>query len=160
MTPTDRHRPIVPRCSFLLCGRPASLAETRRWHRSVERLLAFSRPLIVPIFVALGFLAAFAGNQLGARPALLPAAAFFALVGGWCNLNFVRCREAHCIVIGVGYSVLALAAIVAFVLDRHWAGPLWLASVIVLGAGVVFEAAWRAWRGGNAVRRRGSLEQL
>lgn len=141
-------------CRLLLCERPPSLVATRGWHRSGDRFLTVSRPLIVPAFVALGFLASFVADRLSARPALLPAAAFFALVAGWCSLNFVRCREAHCVVIGAGYSGLAIAAVVAFALDRHWTGPLWLTSFAVLAAGAVFEAAWLAWRGHTAVRRR------
>jgi hypothetical protein len=158
MTPTT-NRGLLGCCSSLLCERPSSLAQTRAWHARVDHFLELSRPLIVPTFVALGFLASFAADQLNRGPALLPAAAFFALVGGWCSLSFARCREAHCVVIGTGYAGLAVAAVIGFVLDLRWTGPLWLASLALLAAGAVFEAAWTAGRGSNAVRRSETLEE-
>lgn len=159
MTETTNRRPVLEGCRSLLCERPPSLAPTRGWHMGVDRFLDLSRPLIWPIFLALGFLASITADQLSARAALLPAAVFFALVGGWCSLNFARCREAHCVVTGVGYGVLAVVAVVAFVLDQQWRGVLWLAALGVVVAGVVFEAAWVGWRGGKPVRRRLPLEQ-
>ena len=151
MTP-NTNRGLLSCCSSFLCERPSSLAQTRGWHARVDRFLEVSRPLVVPTFVALGFFASFAGDRLSSRQALLPAAAFFALVGGWCSLNFARCREAHCVVVGIGYGTLAGAALVGFAFDRHWTEKLWLAALAVLAAGAVFEAAWTAWRGSNAIR--------
>lgn len=151
VTTTGRRSPLAG-CMSLLCERPPPLAQTRPWHRSSDRFLERSRPLIVPVFVALGFFASVAADQMPARPALLPAAAFFTLVGGWCGLNFARCREAHCVVTGAGYSGLAVAAFAAFILDQHWTGPLWAASLAVLAVAVVFQASWAAWRGSTAIK--------
>ena len=85
-----------------------------------------------------------------AEPALEGAAALAA--GGWCALNFWRCRHAHCLVTGVGWLGLSLLAFVEAgfghsVIGGYEQG----AFVVVLVIGCVFEAAWRITRGTNAM---------
>jgi hypothetical protein len=40
--------------------------------------------------------------------------------GGWCALNFWRCRHAHCLVTGVGWLGLSLLALVGAGLGTAW----------------------------------------
>jgi hypothetical protein len=75
--------------------------------------------------------------------------------GGWCALNFWRCRHAHCLVTGVGWLGLSLLALVGAglghsVVGGHERGVF----VVVLVIGLIFEAAWQITRGTNAVTRR------
>jgi len=72
----------------------------------------------------------------------------------WCGLNFWRCRHAHCIVTSAGWAALGVLAFTGAGLGRSLIGgdeqPVFLA---VLGAGVLFEAAWRLARGSNSIGR-------
>jgi hypothetical protein len=102
--------------------------------------------------VLLGVLAGQVANVLPSGYAMLPAVVFFLAVGGWCSLNFARCREAHCLITGTGFGALAIAGLVALVLDEHWYDLLSLMILPVLVAAFVFEAAWTRRRGSNAVR--------
>ena len=149
----NEQRSTFAACCVLLCERPPSLAATRGWHSRADRFLIGSRPLIVPVFVLLGFLASFAGSRIPERWSVLPLAVYFLTVGGWCSLNFARCREAHCAITGAGLTALAGAAFVAVGLGRDWRDPLWLAALGVLVAGFLFETIWTAAHGHNAVRQ-------
>jgi hypothetical protein len=72
--------------------------------------------------------------------------------GGWCALNFWRCRHAHCVITGVGWLVLAGFAFVEAGLGRSLIhGDEGLVFLTVLGAGLVVEAGWYALRGTNAI---------
>src|SRR6266542_7089422 len=70
----------------------------------------------------------------------------------WCGLNFWRCRHAHCVITGAGWLALAVFTFVEAGLGRSLIGgnepPVFL---VVLGTGLVFEAAWYLARGSNAV---------
>ena len=87
------------------------------------------------------------------RPLDLAAVGLASLgAGAWCSLNFWRCRHAHCLITGTGWLGLAGFAFVEAGLGRSlihgYEAPVFLA---ILGAGLVFEAAWRATRGTNAM---------
>lgn len=75
--------------------------------------------------------------------------------GGWCGVNFWRCRHAHCLVTSAGWLGLSGFAFVEAGLGRSlihgYEQPVFLA---VLGAGIVFEVAWYLLRGTNALTRR------
>src|SRR5579875_1189474 len=47
-------------------------------------------------------------SALGSTDGLLLEATFLLAAGLYCLANFARCREAHCIVTGLGWSVLAI----------------------------------------------------
>jgi hypothetical protein len=76
----------------------------------------------------------------------------FLAAGGWCGLNFWRCRHAHCLVTGAGWLVLAGFAFVEAALGRSLIGgdeqPVFLGVLVVA---LLFEGAWYAARGTNAV---------
>ena len=140
-------------CAAFASTQPPPLPPTRFWHPAADRILAATRPQLVPLLVALGLVASYVGQALPTPLGMLPLGAFFLLAGGWCSLNFVRCREAHCVVNGLGWDALGIAALAAFALGVDWRDPLWVAFFAVLAGSVVFEFSWVALRGSTAVRR-------
>ncbi|MGH7643906.1 MAG: hypothetical protein ACRENX_13025 [Candidatus Dormibacteria bacterium] len=89
----------------------------------------------------------------------IPVRAIFALhavatlaAGAWCLVNFWRCREAHCVVNGIGWSGLGLLILVEVALGRSLIGGFEEAAFLgVLAAAIGFEVLWRARYGTNAV---------
>jgi len=75
--------------------------------------------------------------------------------GGWCVLNFWRCRQAHCVIDGVGWLGLAFLAFAGAGIGHSVIGgyeqPVFLG---VLLAALAFEGVWRLARGTNAVLLR------
>lgn len=70
----------------------------------------------------------------------------------WCGINFWRCRHAHCVVTTSGWSVLAVVSFAEAVLGRSLlAGDEQLIFLAVLVGGLLFECAWTAARGTNAL---------
>jgi len=77
------------------------------------------------------------------------------VAGGWCAVNFWRCRQAHCVVTGVGWLALAGFAFVEAGLGRSLIhGDEGLVFLGVLAAGLVVEGVWYAVRGTNAISPR------
>src|ERR1039457_2663312 len=75
--------------------------------------------------------------------------------GSWCALNFWRCRQAHCVVNGVGWLGLALLAFVGAGLGHSVIGGYDQSVFLgVLVAALAFEGVWCAVRGTNAVTVR------
>jgi hypothetical protein len=71
--------------------------------------------------------------------------------GRWCALNFWRCRQAHCLVTGIGWLGLSLLAFVEAGLGHSAIGGYERGVfVVVFAIGCVFEAAWQITRGTNA----------
>jgi hypothetical protein len=74
------------------------------------------------------------------------------VAGGWCSLNFWRCRHAHCLVTGAGWLVLALFAIVETGIGRSVIhGGEQIIFLAVLAAGLLFEGGWYLTQRTNAV---------
>jgi hypothetical protein len=157
----EARRARLASCCFPFGARPAALGRTRRWHGAADRFLIATRVWLIPAAVALGVAAGQIANQLPSRYAMLPAVVYFFMLGGWCSLNFVRCREAHCLITGAGFDALAVAALVAVIVDGRWYNLLSLMILPVLIAGFVFEVVWTSRHGENAVRpRRSVAEQI
>jgi hypothetical protein len=75
--------------------------------------------------------------------------------GGWCLLNFWRCRHAHCLATGPGWLALSLFAFAEAGLGRSLiAGDEQLVFLGILAAALLFEAAWWLARRTNAVPPR------
>lgn len=73
--------------------------------------------------------------------------------GGWCTVNFWRCRHAHCLVTGGGWLALAVFSFAEAVLGRSLIGQgEGLVFFAVLVAGMLFEGGWFLAHGTNAVR--------
>lgn len=78
------------------------------------------------------------------------AAALFA--GGWCALNFWRCRHAHCVVSGGGWLALSLLLFVEAAIGRSFVeGDEEVLFVGVLAAAFAFECLWYRVHGTNSI---------
>ncbi len=65
------------------------------------------------------------------------------LAGGWCALNFWRCRHAHCVVSGGGWLALSLLLFVEAAIGRSLVGgDEQVLFVGVLAAALAFECLW------------------
>jgi Kef-type K+ transport system membrane component KefB len=95
------------------------------------------------------------GQLMPRRWALLTLAIAALGAGSWCALNFWRCRHAHCVVTGTGWLALGAFTLVEAGMGRSLiSGDEGVAFLAVLAAGLVFECAWRASRGSNAITAR------
>jgi hypothetical protein len=83
---------------------------------------------------------------------LYVAGLYFLTYSAYCLANFARCREAHCIVTGLGWGALGVVALVGAVLRLDWLGPTWNAFVIVFVLGHSFELLWVASRRTHVLR--------
>ena len=82
--------------------------------------------------------------QIFPAPAYLvvDAVAFLA-AGSWCALNFWRCRQAHCLLTGSGWLLLALLAVAEAGLGHSLiGGDEQLVFLGILAIGLVFEGTW------------------
>ena len=149
----------VPADRASCCARRASkswspplLPADTQLKRLVDRFLPRAGlPVVVFFAVALGTLNLASLLSNPAAELALEGAAVLA-AGGWCALNFWRCRHAHCLVTGVGWLGLSLLAFVEAglghsVIDGYERG----AFVVVLVIGCIFEAGWQITRGTNAM---------
>jgi len=95
-------------------------------------------------------------RYLPLRPGLALDLVATVAAAAWCLVNFWRCREAHCVVSGVGWTGLAALEFVELALGRSViSGDEGIAFVAILVAALAFEAAWRVRHGTNAVAIRG-----
>jgi hypothetical protein len=91
--------------------------------------------------------------QIFPAPAYLvvDAVAFLA-AGSWCALNFWRCRQAHCLLTGSGWLLLALLAVAEAGLGHSLiGGNEQLMFLGILAIGLVFEGTWYLMYRTNAV---------
>ncbi len=75
--------------------------------------------------------------------------------GSWCAANFWRCGQAHCLVDGAGWLILAVLAFTEAGLGRSVIGGSEQAVFLgVLVVALAFECGWRLVHGTNAIIRR------
>ncbi len=150
LVPADRASCCAPRASN--SWSPPPLPADTQLKRLVGRFFPRAGLTVVVCFAAaVGTLslASLVSNP-AAELALEGAAALAA--GGWCALNFWRCRHAHCLVTGVGWLGLGLLAFVGAGLGHSVIGGYERGVfVVVLVLGCLFEAAWQITRGTNAM---------
>ena len=91
--------------------------------------------------------------QILPAPAYLAVDAVAFLAGGsWCALNFWRSRQAHCLLTGSGWLLLALFAAAEAGLGRSLiGGDEQLVFLGILAIGLIFEGAWYLVHRDNAV---------
>ena len=143
-----------PRHSFVMpltCSPPRLPADSASKH-VVDRLqpTGSSQWLFFAIVGALVIAAPF----LPARPGLAVGAVASFAGSAWCLANFWRCREAHCIVTGGGWAALLALQLVELGIGRsliHGTESSVFLAILVIG--LVFECAWQAAFGTNAVSR-------
>jgi hypothetical protein len=131
---------------------PPSLPADTQLKRLVDRFLPRAgMPVVVFFAVAIGTLSLASLVSNPAAELVLEGSTALA-AGGWCALNFWRCRHAHCLVTGVGWLGLSLLAFMEAGLGRNVIGGYERGPfVVVLVIGCVFEAAWQITHGTNAM---------
>ncbi len=132
-------------------GRPPRNGLELALDRYVRLTAPFLRGCCVFLTVAVMFLAS---SRFGSLAGLMLEAAFFLVAGAYCLANFARCREAHCIVTGLGWSALAVVAVTAALVGSDLRNGGWFAFLGIAVIGHSFEAVWKASRGSNALRVR------
>lgn len=92
------------------------------------------------------------GGNVPMRPGLALDALAALAAGGWCALNFWRCRQAHCALSGAGWLALSGFCLGEAVAGRSIiGGDEQLVFLGVLGVALAFEFAWYLPRGTNAL---------
>ncbi len=127
--------------------------------RAVDRILPRTGlPVLLYFALVVGLMSLAAHLPLRGALALDGLAALAG--GGWCSLNFWRCRHAHCLVTGAGWLALSIFAFVEAALGRTLiAGDEQMVFVCILVAALLFEGLWSWARGTNVMgdRRRPRL---
>lgn len=119
--------------------------------RRVDHLLPCTGWPAVAYFAAVIGLLGLA-QTLPAPGYLVVDAAAFLAGGSWCGLNFWRCRQAHCLLTGSGWLLLALFTAAEAGRGRSLiGGDEQLVFLAVLAIGLVFEAIWYLVHHNNAV---------
>lgn len=120
---------------------PAREADTALKHR-VDRLVLGNVIAVTTFVVVIGLLNLAPHLPLRAGLAAVGVAALVG--GGWCSLNFWRCRHAHCLVTGPGWLALSAFVFAEVALGRSViGGDEQLVFIVVLGLAIAFEAIWR-----------------
>jgi hypothetical protein len=119
-------------------ARPAAAPARRR----LDRLLPASGLPAIGYFAAV--IALFGLAQVLPAPAyLLVDAVAFLAAGSWCGVYFWRCRQAHCLVTGAGWLLLAVFAVAEAGLGRSLiGGDEQLVFLGILAIGLIFEGLW------------------
>ncbi len=135
------------------CAPPAEPAGDG-FERALDLYTGLTAPFLrgCYLFVVLAVVAV-ASFRLGAPAGLWLAAAFLLVYSAYCLANFLRCREAHCIVTGAGWSALALAATWGALSGHDIRAAVWDGFLAIAIVGHSFEGVWKAVRGTNALRR-------
>lgn len=131
---------------------PASPADTRA-RRLVDTYFLGSIPTVVT-FVLASALVNIAPHVATLVQFLLLTAVASLLAGGWCATNFWRCRQAHCLIDGIGWLALAAFSLVEAAIGRSFTGDnegTIFTAVLVVSLG--FEFIWTRTHGTNAVGR-------
>lgn len=144
---------ITARSPAILCSPPRLKADTRT-KRMIDRVLPTGASRCA-FFVAIAVGVSAAG-QLPTTPGLAVGAVTTFVASSYCLLNFWRCREAHCIISGTGWSALGLfetaeIAVGHSLIHRNEDA----AFVAILVIAVAFELYWRTRYGTNALRAFG-----
>jgi hypothetical protein len=135
---------------------PPPLPADTELKRRVDRLLPRSGVPFVLFFAAVVALLN-VGAILPVRLDLVAVSVASLSAGGWCAVNFWRCRHAHCVITGTGWLALAGFTLFEAGLGRSLIhGDEGLVFLGVLAAGLVFEGVWSVARGTNAVSSQSS----
>ena len=107
------------------------------------------------VLVAVAFFAA--GGAVGGRAGLAIASTYGIVIGVYCLLNFLRCRETHCAVTGPGFLLaaalgFAAALVPGSVLSGYRTGTEAVVYLVVLAAGYGLEQAVAARTGHRVLR--------
>ena len=98
-----------------------------------------------------------AGGAVGGRAGLAIASTYVTVIGTYCLLNFLRCRETHCGVTGPGFLLTAALGFAAALapgpaLSWYWTGTETVVFLVILAAGHGLEWAVAARTGRRVLR--------
>jgi hypothetical protein len=133
------------------CWSPPRLPADTAFKRRVDRVQP-RRGVGVVVFFAAVVVLINVGQFLPRRADLATLGLAALLAGGWCALNFWRCRHAHCALTGPGWLALAAFTFAEAAVGHSLIGgdeP--LVFMVVLGLGLLFEAGWYLRRGTNSL---------
>lgn len=138
-------------CGRALCGwSPASLPADTSLKRAADIVRVGNVAAVGVLLLVIGLLNL--APHLALRPSLGVDGLAAIVAGGWCSLNFWRCRHAHCLITGPGWLALGVFAFIEAGFGRSVIGgneqPVFLG---VLGVALAFEATWYLRRHTNAV---------
>lgn len=134
-----------------LCGwSPPSLPADSDLKGRVDRIRLGNMAAVSVLVVVVGLLNV--AGHLSARPSLVVVGLAGLAAGGWCSLNFWRCRHAHCLITGPGWLALGVFALVEAILGHSlidgYEQPVFLG---VLAVAVLFEISWYLGHRTNAI---------
>ena len=97
------------------------------------------------------------GGAVGGRAGLAIASTYVTVIGVYCLLNFLRCRETHCAVTGPGFLLtaglgFAAALVPGSALSWYRTGTEAIVYLVVLAAGYGLEQAVAARTGRRVLR--------
>ena len=138
----------VPRDQLGLASTATEFRALLVWNTGVSYNLFAAVPVVM-----LGVLMAVAIVALAVMLFATENSSAFLASGGWCALNFWRCRQAHCLISGGGWLGLSFLSFIETGLGHSvingYEQPVFLG---VLAIGVAFEGTWYLRRGDNIVR--------
>jgi hypothetical protein len=134
-----------------LCGwSPPSLPADSDLKRRVDRIRLGNLVAVSVLVVVVGLLNV--AGHLSAQPSLVVFGMAGLAAGGWCSLNFWRCRHAHCLITGPGWLAFGAFALVEAGLGHSlidgYEQPVFMGVLVVA---VIFEVSWYLGHHTNAV---------
>jgi len=134
-----------------LCGwSPPSLPANSAVKRRVDRIRLGNLATAGIVAVVVGLLNLSA--HLPAPSALVVVGLAGLAAGGWCSLNFWRCRHAHCLITGPGWMAFGVFALAEAILGHSLiAGYEQAAFMAILAVAVLFETSWYLGHHTNAI---------
>ena len=134
-----------------LCGwSPPSLPADTVTKQRVDRIRVGDLAAFGTVAVVVGLLTLAA--HLPPRASLVTVGVAGLVAGGWCSLNFWRCRHAHCLITGPGWLAFGVFACSEAAVGRSLVGGHEQSVFIaVLGTAIAFEIVWYVLHHTNAV---------
>ncbi len=135
------------------CGSPPLLAANTGAKRRADQILPRGAAECV-YFLVVAALAS-AGAQVPGWAGLTMISVAALAGGGWCGINFWRCRHAHCLITATGWLTLAAVAAAGAAAGHSLiAGREGIVFLAILAAGILFELGWYLTRGSHAIAHR------
>lgn len=151
----DQVSPGLPRAGAVGCAPPADTAGA---HGMAVRYVRLTGPVLRGPAGVLIAVASFAGGAaVGGRAGLAIASTYVAVIGTYCLLNFLHCRETHCGVTGPGFlltAVLGFAAalVTGSALSWYRTGTEAAVYLVILAVGYMLEWMVAARTGRRVLR--------
>ena len=126
--------------------------------RIAARYVSVTGPVLRgPAGVAVAIASFAVAGAVGGRAGLAIASTYVAVIGIYCLLNFLRCRETHCAVTGPGFLLTAMLGFAAALvpgsaLSWYRTGTQAAVFLVILAAGYALEHAVAARTGRRVLR--------